>query len=471
MKQLFATIVLFIFVLNQSFSQGCFPDVAYASEDFGLFPPTAFDMDCGGTSSTKTFINLTDTLISFEIVPGNPQPVTMYIDAARITAISNLPTGLEVTTDVINSATVESPYGAWLNGGNVPNQNPAIGCISITGSSLAWQNASASGPNNDGVFTLVIDIDTRIAASDPDLSSIIQNGSWMSSVPASLGGGVFQIEIELRVNESGCVGGQLFAFPEVTSDNASTQTCDGEATVEVYNGIPPYSFVFSNGSSGQTAIDLCAGVYSIEVTDAVGSQSVTQFAIASSENVYSNVGPSVQNGIDTLYTYYNGCDLDYTLPLDSFYITNAITAGPDTCIVTWVAWQQGQPFTLTTYYPFLGPDPTVFSLVLWCQNGRSEAGVFQLFEYLDLSVGVEDAVAASTFLVSPNPSTGKFILEFERAESGLLEVIDMNGKLIRQIKLINSHNWLLDLSNEPDGVFAIKLLSEQGLGYARIVKL
>jgi hypothetical protein len=54
--------------------------------------------------------------------------------------------------------------------------------------------------------------------------------------------------------------------------------CDGTATVTPTNGTPNYTYLWSNGQITQTAINLCAGVYDVLVTDdngCTGNSSIT----------------------------------------------------------------------------------------------------------------------------------------------------------------------------------------------------
>ena len=54
--------------------------------------------------------------------------------------------------------------------------------------------------------------------------------------------------------------------------------CDGEATVTASTGIPNYTYLWSNGQTTQTAINLCAGTYDVLVTDnngCTGNSSIT----------------------------------------------------------------------------------------------------------------------------------------------------------------------------------------------------
>ncbi|MCG3167456.1 MAG: hypothetical protein POELPBGB_03248 [Bacteroidia bacterium] len=61
----------------------------------------------------------------------------------------------------------------------------------------------------------------------------------------------------------------LTLFP--TSTNASCGgVCDGTATANIGGGTPPYDILWSDGQTTQTAVGLCAGNYSVLVTDTNG---------------------------------------------------------------------------------------------------------------------------------------------------------------------------------------------------------
>lgn len=53
---------------------------------------------------------------------------------------------------------------------------------------------------------------------------------------------------------------------------------NGSATVEAFGGIPPYTYAWSNGQSGATAINLTAGNYTVTVTGSSGSGTATATA-------------------------------------------------------------------------------------------------------------------------------------------------------------------------------------------------
>src|SRR5206468_1754794 len=44
-------------------------------------------------------------------------------------------------------------------------------------------------------------------------------------------------------------------------------TCTGTMSVNVLNGTPPYTYVWSSGCSTATCTNVCAGIYTVTVTD------------------------------------------------------------------------------------------------------------------------------------------------------------------------------------------------------------
>ncbi|MCX7861629.1 MAG: T9SS type A sorting domain-containing protein, partial [Bacteroidales bacterium] len=73
--------------------------------------------------------------------------------------------------------------------------------------------------------------------------------------------------------------------------------CKGSITVNVTGGDPPYTYLWSNGQTTQTATNLCKGNYRVTVTDALGCTKVSN--LYSVPNCKSFV---VENDFDPEYT-------------------------------------------------------------------------------------------------------------------------------------------------------------------------
>jgi len=70
-------------------------------------------------------------------------------------------------------------------------------------------------------------------------------------------------------------------------DNTCYNECDGEITItNVINGVAPFTYVWSDGQTGQTAYELCAGDYDVTVTDSKNCSVVSEtFTITEPEEL------------------------------------------------------------------------------------------------------------------------------------------------------------------------------------------
>ena len=63
----------------------------------------------------------------------------------------------------------------------------------------------------------------------------------------------------------------IFGFSVFNDTDCGDETCDGVIVLTVSGGVQPYSYAWSNGATDGTLTDLCEGMYSYTVTDAVGN--------------------------------------------------------------------------------------------------------------------------------------------------------------------------------------------------------
>lgn len=116
------------------------------------------------------------------------------------------------------------------------------------------------------------------------ISWLWPNGATGSSRTGLIGG----TYIVTATDINGCTDTDTLVLnenpkPEVTvSVNPATQGgCDGSATATVTSGTSPYSYQWDDSlqQTTPTAIDLCAGTYSVTVTDANGCDSTVTFTL------------------------------------------------------------------------------------------------------------------------------------------------------------------------------------------------
>ncbi|MBI3511561.1 MAG: T9SS type A sorting domain-containing protein [Bacteroidetes bacterium] len=71
------------------------------------------------------------------------------------------------------------------------------------------------------------------------------------------------------------------------------------------------------------------------------------------------------------------------------------------------------------------------------------------------TLGIE-TIPEFSFHISPNPSSGKFSLQFENNFSGIICITNILGEIIYQTE-INNSNQEIDLSSQPDGIYFVNV--------------
>lgn len=163
----------------------CTFDNMYNGQPSGTYPASLPAVQacvgCGDATRVVNVVAVTDTAV---VVIGNN--VTIYIDAMKVLTLTGNPVGTTYGTEI---GPGPSGMGEWFNLGTIPNQNPAQGCVYISGTEAVWNSALNGGPNSDGVYPLTITVDARIGSTNPPLTGLINPGTYLSAVPANLGGG------------------------------------------------------------------------------------------------------------------------------------------------------------------------------------------------------------------------------------------------------------------------------------------
>lgn len=84
------------------------------------------------------------------------------------------------------------------------------------------------------------------------------------------------------------------------------------------------------------------------------------------------------------------------------------------------------------------------------------------------NVGIADN-NFSQFKVYPNPTTEKVEIEFsENPLNANIEVHSMDGKLVDQFINVNAKQVLIDLSENPNGIYFLRI---QNSNFTKVVKL
>ena len=105
--------------------------------------------------------------------------------------------------------------------------------------------------------------------------------------------GTYTVNISDAVGCSTTQTTTLTASPAIQVSPVVTNTacgqCNGSVTLSPSGGTPPYSFLWSDGSTAQNPSGLCAGVYTVVVSDAAGCSAQLNVSISSSNAPSANL--------------------------------------------------------------------------------------------------------------------------------------------------------------------------------------
>ena len=73
--------------------------------------------------------------------------------------------------------------------------------------------------------------------------------------------------------------------------------CNGTASVSVSGGVPPYTYLWSNGQETPGLTGLCNGIYNVTVTDAVGTSAYKEIEITTVGEIINDIDTTLCDGI------------------------------------------------------------------------------------------------------------------------------------------------------------------------------
>lgn len=291
----------------------------------------------------------------------------------------------------------------------------------------------------------------------------------------------------------------------------------GAIKVEVTNTVP-VSYLWDTGDTTDEITGLAAGTYTVTVVDTggcVGSRStfVTEPAEMTPHGNVTNIDCYQPVGSIRMYDNGPGQPFDYFWSDSStgriidvteggtYYVTATSLLGcthVDSFFVTDISDQQ-----IDTVIVQEGPTPgylsvaDTFDLYYWLldgmqvpfansneievlQTGNYQAVVYigncatvsqrYYYEYVPPVNGIEDKDKPEVSLL-PNPTTGVIQIELKVAEPVMqVELFTVQGKKLIEQEFRNMAVAPLDITDLPEGIYLVKITTEQGSMVQRVVK-
>jgi len=126
--------------------------------------------------------------------------------------------------------------------------------------------------------------------------------------------------------------------------------------------------------------------------------------------------------------------------------------------------------------------------ILVCHNGNSiciseNAVENHLVNHADDKLGLCNALSpcnasksnsnvheSSTIRVYPNPTKGSFSIQLGNNQEGILEIYDVQGKMVWSQQITSINATVVDLTSEQNGIYIVKLIAREGVFTQRIIK-
>jgi gliding motility-associated-like protein len=191
---------------------------------------------------------------------------------------------------------VNPTLGALAAGNYAVTVEDALGCVSGQVFTIEEPNPLSLSLNNTLLPSCAAACNGSLVAI-PSGGSLSYSYAWTpgGATTDSIGGlcaGTYSV---LVTDSKGCTISKVSQLNNnpvsftvtPTNVNAACGACDGSSSLAVAGGITPYSFVWGNGDTGSSSDSLCAGVYPVNITDALGC--AQQYSVA----ISNNNGPSL----------------------------------------------------------------------------------------------------------------------------------------------------------------------------------
>ena len=410
----------------------------------GTFSVSATDMNGCLAVASVTVTNLPSlnyTFTNTEPSCGSNDGEIVIINASGATPFTYIWAN-GMTTDTITGL---AP-GAYL-----VTATDANGCTRWTGTGLAnigaptitlnIDNVNCEG-GSDGAVTV-----TATGGATPytyawsdidDMSIILGTDSTMSNLTANL-------YIVTVTDANGCISldGESVQEPGIieialyTSNATNVSATDGWATASVSGGSGTgYTYLWSEGTTAASAMNLVSGTYSITVTDSNGCTNVASGVVNYDGGCLMNINIiNIQNASNV-----GGTDGSATA---------SVTGGDGVYAYT---WSGGLTLNSATAQGLVAGS---YSVTVTDGSGCSVIGSVAITEP-GTSIVVE-FTNETTLTVYPNPSNGRFQVKFENATRAVyeLKIVNMVGQIVYvDRQLINGDSTQrINLTQLDDGIY------------------
>jgi len=253
----------------------------------------------------------------------------------------------------------------------------------------------------------------------------------------------------VMVDTSTCPGGSLFL-------GGSNQTVPGlyydyYTTTLGCDSIIEFNFTFYIEEFVQLNETICEG-------DSLFLEGGWQLL----DGVYTDIYASIVTGCDSIVeTTLTINVVDVSLTVGTFDITANATG----VTYQWADCGAGYTELAGETNQFFAPIGNGFYSVEITEAGCVDTSACILLEFEGI-----DETGDEQFLLYPNPAHSNLVLDLGKTTSAIIEIIDVNGKLIRSVSVNEKQFVEIDLNLVQSGIYFVSVITENGKTTNRLVK-
>ncbi|MBI4645976.1 MAG: PKD domain-containing protein [Bacteroidia bacterium] len=376
----------------------------------GGTPPYAYLWSDSAATTTATAVNLCDGIYSVTVTDADGNN---YIGTAPM------------TVDFIDLSGNAPDSYQWTFYGGAPQTDTVANPVSIT-------------YNTPGTYSVKL-LTSNSCGSDVEIKSGY-----------------------ITVTSAG--GSPLTAVATVAT--ADSGNCEGIAAVTASGGTPPYTYLWSDSvaTAIATAINLCADIYNVTVTDADGNSYIAMVQIPFVNTCLAPIA-------DFAASQTNG-----TAPMTVDFIdlsSNSPTS------YQWTFYG-GAPQTDTVANPvnIIYNTSGTYSVKLIASNScESDVEIKNGYITVIQNIGIEEHQVLDLMIqIIPNPNSGNFILRITNNETGLtnfeVKILNVLGQEVWKVAS-NAHHQAINeipVNIKPvTGIYNVLVITEKGVWNGKVV--
>ncbi len=240
-----------------------------------------------------------------------------------------------------------------------------------------------------------------------------------------------------------------FIVNHFKKDAGCYNNCDGSITINtVENATNPLSYTWSNGQTGNSISNLCAGTYSVTITDSLNCTGIDSVTILQPDSL--EISGIIKNNITD------------SLPHGQIRVT--VTGGTMPYSFNW-----------TGSNSYTSSDQNIFNLDTGCyvltvidSNGCSVVSEEICIE--DMTTATMEIQNKEDIIIYPNPAKNFLFIKYDNFNSGnsviRIDLLTISGdEIIENLQKTQK----VDISNISEGVYFMRIKTKKGLMIKKLI--